>query len=379
MSAQPKYSRGLAGVYAGKSKVSTVGKQGFGLMYRGYGIVDLAANCAFEEIAYLLTRGSLPNRQQLNDYKARLARVRVLPEGLKRSLEEIPKDAHPMDVLKTGCALLGTFKPESSTFQQEDIFDSLMATFGPMLLYWHHWVTYHKRINTDGKPGDSIASHFVRCLNNDGKEPDALVVRTIDQSLILYAEHGFAASTFACRVTTSTKSDVYSAICTAIGTLRGPLHGGANEAAMELLAKFKDPDHAETKLKEMLAQRTLIMGFGHRVYKNGDPRSDIIKECSRKLAMRPGGAKNLYRISERVESLMQSEKKMFPNLDFYAASAYHQCGVPTNFMTPIFVIARTAGWAAHIMEEREAGKLIRPSAIYEGPDLKKYVPLQSRL
>jgi 2-methylcitrate synthase len=254
----------------------------------------------------------------------------------------------------------------------------LLACFGSILLYWHHFATSGRRIDTNGKPSDTIASHFVRLLHSNNTEPDAAVVKAIDQSLILYAEHGFAASTFACRVTTSTQADAYSAIVSAIGTLRGNLHGGANEAAMELISQFKNPEEADVKVREMLKKKVLIMGFGHRVYRKGDPRSDIIKECSRVLTTRPGGKPMLFKISERIEKIMKEEKKLFPNLDFYAASAYHQCGVPTSFMTPIFVIARTAGWGAHVIEQRANNKLFRPLAVYTGPDAKPFVSIDKR-
>jgi len=379
MATEKKYSPGLAGVYAGETQISTVGEKGIGLTYRGYTITDLAANCIFEEVAYLLLYGHLPDKEELAAYKKRLAQYRVLPEGLRRALEAIPASAHPMDVMRTGCSILGTLRPESETFDAHQVFDSLIASFGSILLYWYHFATRGVRIDTQGKPDDTIASHFVRLLHSNGREPDPLHVRTIDISLILYAEHGFAASTFACRVTTSTLSDAYSAVTSAIGTLRGNLHGGANEAAMYMLEKFTDPDDAERKVLEMLRQKKLIMGFGHRVYRNGDPRSDIIKECSRKLSERPDGKPMLFKISERVEKLMMEKKRLFPNLDFYAASAYHQCGVPTNFMTPIFVIARTAGWGAHVIEQRAHNKLYRPLAVYTGPDVKPFVPIDQRV
>lgn len=374
----PTYAKGLAGVIAGESAISTVGKEGVGLTYRGYMITDLAANCIYEEIAYLLLYGDLPTEQQLKQYRATLEPYRVLPPALASALELIPAGAHPMNVMSAACALLGTMYPETSTSQQHTIFDRLIAQFGSILLYWHHWTTSGKRINTKGKSGDTIARHFMRLLKDDGKEPLEAHVRAIDVSLILYAEHGFAASAFAARVTCSTLSDAYSCVCSAIGTLRGPLHGGANEAAMELIEQFSTPDEAERGVKQMLANKKLIMGFGHRVYRKGDPRNAIIKQCSKQLTTLPGGKPKLFEISERIENLMMSSKKMFANLDFYAASAYHQCGVPTLFFTPIFVIARTAGWGAHIIEQRQDNKLYRPNAIYTGPDKKTFVPLSQR-
>jgi len=361
-----------------KTAISTVGEKGIGLTYRGYGIVDLSAKCVFEEVAHLLIHGALPTVVELKAYKAKLAKYRELPDNVRKCLELIPASAHPMDVMRTGCSILGTVRPESKEFEQHEIFASLIASFGSILLYWHHFTTSGKRIDTAGRPNDGVASHFVRLLRNDGKEPDPILVRTIDQSLILYAEHGYAASTFACRVTSSTQADSYSAITSAIGTLRGNLHGGANEAAMYLLDQFSSPDDAEKKVLQMIKRKELIMGFGHRVYRNGDPRSDIIKECSRLLTKQPGGKPQLFAISERIELVMKREKGLFANLDFYAASAYHQCGVPTNFMTPIFVIARTAGWGAHVIEQRADNKLFRPLAVYTGPDHLPFVPIQQR-
>eukprot|EP00455_Lapot_gusevi_P006248 TRINITY_DN12681_c0_g1_i1.p1 TRINITY_DN12681_c0_g1~~TRINITY_DN12681_c0_g1_i1.p1 ORF type:complete len:416 (+),score=161.52 TRINITY_DN12681_c0_g1_i1:55-1248(+) len=380
---QPKYSKGLVGVIAGTTSTCDVGPGGHGLFYRGYDVQDLAKHCIFEEVAYLLIYGELPTSQQLAEYQRRLFRLRELPLPLRQALELIPKDAHPMDVLRTGCSLLGTLKQESnsgkaenSRLSQYDVFDTLIASFGNMMLYWYHFANSGVRVDTAGKPGDTIARHFMRTLRRT--EPREEEVKTVDVSLILYAEHGYAASNFACRVTTSTLSDAYSAITTAIGTLRGPLHGGANEEAMYLLEKFSDPEDAEKKLLEMLARKKLIMGFGHRVYKRCDPRSDIIKACSKRLSELPGGLPNLYAISERVEKLMMEKKRMFPNLDFYSASAYHQCGIPTNLFTPVFVMARTAGWAAHIIEQRADNKLMRPSAIYTGPSHRAFVPMNQR-
>jgi len=348
-----------------------------GLHYRGYEIRDLSANCIFEEVAYLLIYGHLPSKAELSVYCKKLEKVRALPKALQAVLEIIPGTAHPMDVMKVGCDVLGTMRPESKSNDEANIFDSLIGVFGSILLYWYHFHKSGIRIDTQGKPGDTIGKHFVRLLHQ-GKEPESIMVKTVDVSLILYAEHGFAASTFACRVTTSTLSDVYSAVSSAIGTLRGPLHGGANEAAMRLLQGFSDPEDAQDKLLAMLDRKEIIMGFGHRVYKKCDPRSDIIKECSKKLSELPGGKPMLYAISERVEKLMWDKKKMFPNLDFYSASAYHQCGIPTDHFTPIFVIARTAGWGSHIIEQRKGNKLYRPLAVYTGPGPKKFIPLAER-
>lgn len=371
------FSAGLANVVAGETSICTVGKKGLSLMYRGFNIVDLASKCCFEEIAFLLIYGSLPSVQQLKAYKAKLSKFRKLPEAVSRTLELIPRSAHPMDVLKIGCAVAGTLRPENLSFSAFDVFDSLIASFGSILCYWHHWHLSGTRIDTSGHENESIAAHFLRLLHQ--AEPKYEHIEAVDKSLVLYAEHGFAASTFASRVTTSTKSDIYSAICSAIGTLRGPLHGGANEAAFELISGFKDEEDAAIGLKNLLARKEKVMGFGHRVYKKSDPRSDIIKEQSRKLASLPGGSPKLFQISERIEKIMWEEKKLFPNLDFYAASAYHMCGIRTDFFTPIFVIARTAGWAAHILEERKAGKLIRPSANYVGPDAQPFIPIENRV
>jgi len=374
---KPAYSPGLAGVIAGETKISTVGKENVGLTYRGYGIKDLSQKCIYEEIAFLLINGHLPNETELKNYLTSLTKHRVLPENLRKVLELIPKTAHPMDVLRTGCSLWGTIRPEGKETNEKEIFTLLLSSFSSILLYWYHFAFFGKRISTEGKTGDTIARHFVRLLH-PGQEPNPIHVKAIDLSLILYAEHGYAASTFAARVTASTQSDVYSAICSAIGTLRGPLHGGANEAAMYLIEQFSNPDEAEKKLLEMLAQKKLIMGFGHRIYRTEDPRSPIIKEVSRQLTKQPGGKPLLFQISERIEKIMMEKKKLFPNLDFYAASAYHQCGLPTEFMTPVFVIARTAGWAAHIIEQRKENKLVRPSSLYTGPSNMPFVPLLER-
>jgi len=376
---KPAYSPGLAGVVATESVISTVGKESIGLTYRGYGIIDLAAKCIYEEIAHLLIYGNLPTQAELNTFVAELAKYRALPAELTRALELIPSQAHPMDVLRTGCSLLGNIKPEGKNMPPHEIFKMLMASYGSILLYWYHFHHAKKRINTAGKAGDTIAKHFVRLLHNDGKEPNPSHVRCMDVSLILYAEHGLAASTFACRVTASTQSDVYSSMCTAIGTLRGPLHGGANEAAMHLIEQFSSADEAEQALRKMLAQKQLIMGFGHRIYKKEDPRSPIIKEISRQLTLLPGGRPLLFSVSERIESVMMEVRRLFPNLDFYAASAYAQIGLPTDFMTPVFVIARTAGWAAHILEQRHENKLIRPSSLYAGPEHRPLVPIEQRV
>lgn len=369
-----KKQGGLAGVVAGRSAIATVGKEGMGLNYRGYSIADLAEYACFEEVAYLLLYGTLPTLAQLNQYQERLKSLRWIPETLKTVLECIPKNTHPMDVLRTACSMLGTLEPETPTNDQYNIADRLLAIFPSALLYWY---MYHKngaRISTN-LSDDSIAGYFLHLLH--GVEPTDLQRRVLDVSLILYAEHEFNASTFAARVTTATGSDFYSAICSAIGTLRGPLHGGANEMAMELIQKFSSPDDAEQGIYKMFAEKKLIMGFGHRVYTKSDPRSDVIKKWSKKLADTTGD-KLLYPVSERIEKIMWDEKKLFPNLDFYSATAYHFCGIPTEMFTPIFVFARTAGWAAHIFEQRSDNKLIRPDAEYIGPEPRSYVAIEKR-
>lgn len=369
-----KITAGLAGIVAGETGISSVGKEGMGLNYRGYSIYELAEHASFEEVAYLLIRGKLPTQSQLKSYIKHLVSLRSLPEALKRILELTPADAHPMDVLRTGCSVMGTLEQESKDYDQYYIADRLTATFPGMLLYWHHFHDSGKRISLD-LPEQSLAGYFLHLLHE--KEPDSLQTRAMDVSLILYAEHEFNASTFAARVTASTGADFYSAICSAIGTLRGPLHGGANEQAMELIEMFTSPEEAQTQLHEMLDNKTLIMGFGHRVYKTSDPRSNVIKTWSKRLADAVND-KVLFPISERIETVMWEEKRLFPNLDFYSASAYHFCGIPTNMFTPIFVFARTAGWAAHIIEQRQNNKLIRPLAEYIGPSPRPYVPVEQR-
>lgn len=366
--------RGLEGVNAGQTALATVGQEGHGLTYRGYSIDDLARNTTFEEVAYLLLRGELPNRMQLDAYRNELMSRRELPDALKTVLEQIPASAHPMDVLRTACSMLGCLEPETDSNTAEQIIDRLLAVFPGTLLYWHHFQQSGQRISGQSD-APTIAGHFLKLLH--GQSPSPLHLQAMDVSLTLYAEHEFNASTFAARITTSTLSDIYSAITSAIGTLRGPLHGGANEAAMELIEQFTTPDDAEKGILDLLARKAKIMGFGHRVYKVSDPRSDIIKEWSRKLAEEADDTR-LYEVSERIETVMRREKKLFPNLDFYSASAYHMMGIPTAMFTPIFVFSRTAGWAAHILEQRANNRLIRPTAEYIGPLERPVPPLDAR-
>lgn len=359
---------GLAGIVVGDSAISTVGK-GLGLNYRGYSIHDLAKHSTFEEVAYLLIYGILPTASELQAYQKKLIALRPLPKALETVLENIPKDAHAMDVMRTGISMLGTLEPENVHHSQEDIANRLLATAPGILLYWYHFQQTGNRIKTQTDE-PSLAGHFLHLLH--GKKPSASHEQAMNVSLILYAEHEFNASTFAARVTTSTLSDFYSAIVSGIGTLRGPLHGGANEAAMELITQFKTPDDAEQGLRNMLAQKAKIMGFGHRVYKVSDPRSDIIKEWAQQLSTGVKDA-HLYPVSERIEKIMWEEKKLFPNVDFYSASTYHFMGIPTNMFTPIFVMSRIAGWSAHIIEQRNDNRLIRPDSNYTGPEPREYV------
>ncbi len=368
---------GLAGVSAGETGISTVGKEGKGLTYRGYDIHDLAKHASFEEIAYLMLYEKLPNQKELNDYKKLLHGQRELPAALRLVLEQIPAKAHPMDVLRTGCSFLGNIEPEASAHDVNSarvVTNRLLATFPGMLTYWYHFSRDGKRINTQSDEED-IASHFLYLLH--GKKADKLHHDTMNVSLILYTEHEFNASTFAARVTTGTLSDIYSAMTAGIGTLRGPLHGGANEAAMAVIEKYSTPDAAEKGLHDMFAQKQLVMGFGHRVYSISDPRSDVIKQWAKKVCD-AAGDKVMYPVAERIEKIMWDEKHLFPNLDFYSALSYHFSGVPTDMFTPIFVFARTAGWAAHIIEQRNHNKLIRPSADYTGPEPRAFVAIEKR-
>ena len=367
---------GLRGTSAGTTAICTVGKEGIGLTYRGYDIEDLAEYATFEEVAYLLLRGELPNRQELDAFTNRLKGLRSLPPALKEVLERIPKEAQPMDVLRTGTSMLGVLEPERDFTHQDAIAARLLASLPSMICYWYQFTHHGKRIEPETDE-QTLAGHLLTLLH--GEKPSAEHQRCMDISLILYAEHEFNASTFTARVCASTLSDFYSCVTGAIGTLRGPLHGGANEAAMELILRFKTPHEAREAVYEMLARHEKIMGFGHAVYRYSDPRNAVIKECSRRLApSAKEGDGYLFGISEAVEKVMRDKKGLFANADFFSASAYHFMGIPTPLFTPIFVLSRVTGWSAHIKEERAHKKLIRPNADYIGPASRPYTPLNER-